>query len=86
MGEIVWIEHECAPVFSKKGEFLGIRGSNRDCSARKKAESLLLKKINELERFNNLTIDRELRMIDLKKEVNKLLAELGKKEKYRIAK
>ncbi len=86
MGEIVWIEHECAPAFSKKSEFLGIRGSNRDCSARKKAENLLLKKINELERFNNLTIDRELRMIDLKKEVNQLLAELGKKEKYRIAK
>jgi len=38
----------------------------------------------ELERFNRLAVNREIRMIDLKKEVNNLLAMLGQHEKYKI--
>ena len=44
----------------------------------------LLEKIDDMMRLHNLTIDRELTMIELKKEVNQLLNKIGKKEKYRI--
>jgi len=37
-GEIRWIEHACQPVFTEDNEFLGFRASNRDITARKKAE------------------------------------------------
>jgi PAS domain S-box-containing protein len=55
-----------------------------DITNRKNAEEALKQKIDELERFNNLTVDRELRMIELKQEVNGLLRQIGLKEKYKI--
>lgn len=51
---------------------------------RKRSESELLKKMDEMERFYKLTIDRELNMIDLKREVNELLCAAEKEEKYLI--
>jgi PAS domain S-box-containing protein len=37
-GETRWIDHACLPVSDAQGEFLGIRASNRDVTARKLAE------------------------------------------------
>ncbi|MEA3476316.1 MAG: GAF domain-containing protein [Candidatus Cloacimonadota bacterium] len=51
---------------------------------RKQIEEALKKKNEELEAFNKLVIGRELRMIELKKEVNELLEKLGKEAKYKM--
>ena len=40
-GEIKWIDHVCVELFSEDGTYIGRRGSNRDISARKKAEEEL---------------------------------------------
>ncbi len=37
-GTLCWIGHVCQPVSDKDGHFLGIRGSNRDITERKKAD------------------------------------------------
>ena len=37
-GETRWFEHACQPVMDHRGEFVGIRASNRDVTARKLAE------------------------------------------------
>jgi PAS domain S-box-containing protein len=37
-GSVRWIEHVCRPVTDERGEFLGIRASNRDITDRKNAE------------------------------------------------
>lgn len=59
------------------------------------ARNIALRKIHELEgkrsreeleRFNRLAVGREMRMIELKKEVNQLLTLLGHHEKYKIHK
>jgi PAS domain S-box-containing protein len=42
----------------------------------------LEEKNRQLERFNNLMVGRELKMIELKNEVNSLLEELGRTKKY----
>ncbi|KAB2640425.1 MAG: response regulator [Verrucomicrobia bacterium] len=44
----------------------------------------LREKCAELERFNKVTVGRELRMIELKQEVNTLRMNAGQTEKYRI--
>ena len=59
-------------------------GTIQDISERKNAEIELLEKMNQLQRFHNLTVDRELSMITLKKEINELLLKLGQEPKYRI--
>ncbi|MEA2104116.1 MAG: PAS domain S-box protein [Candidatus Cloacimonadota bacterium] len=56
-----------------------------DITERKQAEEKLKKKNLELEIFNKMAVGRELKMIELKKEINEFLEKLGKKPKYKIA-
>ena len=51
---------------------------------RKHAEEGIREKVIELENFNKLMVGREIKMIELKKEINELLKKAGKKEKYKI--
>jgi len=44
----------------------------------------LAEKLEEVEAFNRLAVGRELRMVELKEEINGLLAEQGKSPKYEI--
>ncbi len=51
---------------------------------RKMAEKKVHDQLEELQRWYAVTIDREQRSIELKKEINQLLSELGKPPKYTI--
>ncbi len=62
-----------------------LQATVRDITERREAEEELKKRNRQLEAFNKIAVDRELRMIDLKKEINELLIKLGKEEKYKIA-
>jgi len=55
-----------------------------DVTEKEFAQRKLQEKMDELIRFHNLTVDRELTMIELKKEVNDLLEKGGHKPKYKI--
>ena len=66
-----------------KGRWNAI-GLIRNITKRKVAEEELKKKAEELEAFNKLAVDRELKMIELKKEINALLEKLGKEPGYKI--
>jgi hypothetical protein len=57
----------------------------RDISDRKRAEEELRKRTDDLERFNKLAVDRELVMIELKKEVNRLYERQGEKPHYDLS-
>jgi PAS domain S-box-containing protein len=74
----------------EKGEPVDTRGIFRDISERRLAEDKLentyrelLEKSERLERFNQLTVGRELEMIRLKGEVDDLLEQLGEPGRYR---
>jgi PAS domain S-box-containing protein len=79
-----WLSVSWQPIYDAQGNPLGTRSSGFDITERKAAEEALLKKMDELERFQRITIGRELKMIELKKEVNHLLQQAGQPEKYRI--
>ena len=53
-----------------------------DITERVQAEKILSDKSKELQIFYDLMVDRELKMVELKKEVNELLKASGKPEKY----
>ena len=71
-------------LLGQDGKPIAVFGTNLDNTERKKAEDELKKQMDELQRFQRLTVGRELTMIGLKKEVNELLKKLGQEEKYRI--
>jgi len=58
--------------------------TTEDITERKNMEEELRRNFEELERFNKLAIGREIKMIELKEEINELMIQLGKVEKYKI--
>lgn len=83
-GNEIWLEHNCSPMFDADGNYLGRRGNNRDITKRKLTEKKLISRNRELETWAEVTTDRELKMLDLKKEINELLEKSGKMPKYKI--
>ena len=85
-GEWIWVLDR-GKVFEwdKDGKPIRMIGTHQDITERKRAVEELKKKNEELRRFNKLAVGRELRMIELKKEINALLEDLGKEPRYRIA-
>jgi phage regulator Rha-like protein len=50
-----------------------------------RAEEALAQRVEELERFRRLAVGRELRMIELKRQVNELSEQLGKEPPYDLS-
>ena len=59
-----------------------IRLYMRDITKRKLAEARLAEQFEELRRFNAVMIDREMRIREVKREVNELLESLGQPPRY----
>lgn len=98
-GSTVWTEVTVRAIYDDDEVLIGLQGATKDITDRKGAEMQLRKakekaedfakelerKNSELELFNKLSVGREVRMIELKKEVNKLARELGKEEPYDLS-
>ena len=83
-GHIVWADISTVLQRNKEGKPLYFITTIQDITERKLHENVILEKTSELERFNYLMIGREMRMIELKTEVNELMVRMGEKAKYRI--
>ncbi|MFC1650878.1 PAS domain S-box protein [Candidatus Latescibacterota bacterium] len=70
------------PIEQEEG--LLVIASVRNITERKKSEEELKDRMEDLERFSRLTIDREEKMIQLKEEINALYNQMGKENKYKI--
>jgi PAS domain S-box-containing protein len=81
-GELIAVEIVVARVVIKKQN--AIHALINDVTERNKTQNELHKKIDEMERFHRVTINRELTMIELKKEINELLDKSGQQPKYKI--
>jgi PAS domain S-box-containing protein len=55
-GEVRWIHHLCQPIYDRDGRFLGVRGSNRDITMRKRAEEALRESEEKLRSFYDLPL------------------------------
>jgi hypothetical protein len=81
-GQYCWFQDRFTIMRDSNGQPVALIGSVSDVNDRKEAEEALLQKMDELERFQHLTVGRELRMIEMKKEINALLVQSGQPEKY----
>lgn len=81
-GKEVIIETKGIPIISETGELQGYRGATIDITEKKSAEANLIKHARELEAFNKLMVDREMRIIEMKEEVNALCKKLNIEERY----
>lgn len=74
-GDKIWLNTNKVPLKNSLGKITGVLGTYIDITERKKAEENLKSKNEELEKMNQLMIGRELKMIELKKELEKLKGE-----------
>ena len=77
-----WFEHHIAPVHSSSTHVTGVFLSTTDITERKLAEEKLSQQMHELERWYRVTLDRENRNLELKHEINELLAQSGLAPRY----
>jgi PAS domain S-box-containing protein len=83
-GQVIWVHAMGHVVRDDSGTPTDMFGVTVDVTATKLAEAELEERMDELERFHSLTIDREERMIALKGEINALLQSAGLAPKYKI--
>jgi polar amino acid transport system substrate-binding protein len=72
------------PVQDKTGAIIGVAIFAQDITERKLMEEEVRRNVDELERFSKVAFGREKKMIQLKQEVNELMIQSGKVEKYKI--
>lgn len=81
-GSLIWLSITASATWKpdeKPGAYIAIV---QDISSRKQAEEKLQEKLDELQRWQEATQGRETRILELKQEVNELLADNGKPARY----
>jgi PAS domain S-box-containing protein len=83
-GKLTDVLYNASVYGNVDGKVLGVFAAARDMTAQRKAEAQIaeqrtkeLERLAELERFQRLTVGRELKMIELKKEIEELKKQLG---------
>src|SRR6266849_6777517 len=78
-GRLTDVLYNASVYRDTRGNVLGVFAAARDVTAQKRAEAQVaeqrtkeLDRLSELERFQKLTVGRELKMIELKKEIEQL--------------
>ena len=73
-----------SPLLNEHGDIVAIIGIGTDISKRKEAEEVIQRQIKELTQFNSVSVDREMRMVELKREINALCAQAGQQPRYAL--
>ena len=88
-----WVHGIGECKFDKNGNILEMIGTIQDITERKNAEEeekslnrKLNERIEELERIQKLTINRELKMIELKKRINELETQIHSENSEKVKK
>jgi PAS domain S-box-containing protein len=76
-GTEIPIDDSAAPIRDAKGALIGVVLAFHDISDRRQMENDLKEKLEDLEKFYDLAVNRELKMKELKEETEKLKSELN---------
>jgi len=78
-----WAEVIAKPII-EDNKVVEVHCVLRNIEERKQAEEKIKAQLNELQKWYATTMGREERIIEMKKEVNALLKQLGKPKKYAV--
>ena len=78
----IWLDFSMHPLRDPTGRVAYLVPSAMVITERKKAEEQLTQQLAELRRWFDATLEREERMMELKREINELLARLGQPPRY----
>jgi PAS domain S-box-containing protein len=81
-GQSVVCHFNGTPLYDPQDIYCGSFAMVTDITRRKMAEEELRRRTEELEAFNRAMVDREMKIIEMKEEVNRLCLELGRPEAY----
>jgi PAS domain S-box-containing protein len=84
-GSEIPVSFSASVMIDEEGRLQGIVYDAGDITERKKREEEIRRYMAELEQFNRLAVDRELKMIELKREMNRLCEKLGEKQRYDLS-
>jgi integral membrane sensor domain MASE1/PAS domain-containing protein len=70
------------PIISTDGTIIGATRIARDITSQRELEASLQQRLDELRRWQKTTLGRESRTLELKREVNQLLLQMGKTPRY----
>ena len=70
------------PLFNDMGKVVGLVGMFVDITEVTQREFALAEELSDLQQFKEISFDREIRMVELKKEVNVLAQALGRSPVY----
>lgn len=69
-------------IHDEQGAYLHSVHILEDITKRKRAESKLVEQVEELRRWHDATLGREMRTLELKREVNEMLGQAGQPPRY----
>ena len=81
-GTIIWVSINTKLIRDENGNKLHYEGFILDITERKENELTIKEKMEKLQWHYDIAISRELKMVELKKEINSLLEELNRDKKY----
>lgn len=82
--KVKWLDFSSALIEYENKKALLTAGV--DITDKRDTEKQLIEKVKELEKLNSFLVGRELKMVELKKEINELFSKLGERPKYTISK
>jgi PAS domain S-box-containing protein len=83
-GELYWEQTFISAIKNESGEILHFISVREDITERRQLNRDMQAHLEELERINRMTINREEKMLQLKEEINALLVKMGQEKKYKI--
>ena len=82
-GHWVWVlDRGKVTTWSEDGKPILMQGTHQDITQRKNNEAKINEQLEELRRWYAMTLGREERILELKKEINKILADSGLPPRY----
>ncbi len=81
-GTRISVEISSAVLHAENGEVSGWLSVNHDITLRKQAAEALRTQLEELQRWHAVTLQREERILDLKRQINDLLVQTGQPPRY----